>query len=148
MNSVAITDAKVDRKLVYRLEMPLRWGDQDAMNHINNTLYFRYMEQARVEWLDSVCPEERREKNQGAVLVNASCTFLIPLTYPGKVSCDIFVAQPGRSSLQTFYELRRVDDHRLYAEGAAKLVWVNKLSGKSIPLPDALRLALADAEKT
>ncbi|HEY8855813.1 MAG TPA: thioesterase family protein [Rugosibacter sp.] len=144
MNSVAM----LEHKLVYRLEIPMRWGDQDTMNHINNTLYFRYMEQARVEWLDSVCPEERREKNQGAVLVNASCTFLIPLTYPGKVSCDIFVAQPGRSSLQTFYELRRVDDHRLYAEGAAKLVWVNKLSGKSIPLPDALRLAFADAENT
>ncbi len=136
------------RKLVYRHEMPLRWGDQDAMNHINNTLYFRYMEQARVEWLDSLCPEERREKNQGAVLVNASCTFLIPLTYPGKVSCDIFIGQPGRSSLPTFYELRRLDDHRLYAEGAAKLVWIDKPSGKSILLPDALRLAFADAKKT
>ncbi|AJP47737.1 thioesterase [Rugosibacter aromaticivorans] len=136
------------RKLVYRHEMPLRWGDQDAMNHINNTLYFRYMEQARVEWLDALCAEERREKNQGVVLVNASCTFLIPLTYPGEVSCDIFIGQPGRSSLPTFYELRRLDDHRLYAEGAAKLVWIDKLSGKSMPLPDALRLAFADAQKT
>lgn len=144
MNSVAM----LERKLVYRLEMPLRWGDQDAMNHINNTLYFRYMEQARVEWLDSLCPEERREKNQGAVLVNASCTFLIPLTYPGNVSCDVFVAQPGRSSLPTFYELRRVDDPRLFAEGAAKLVWIDKLSGQSIPLPDALRrAAFAYAQK-
>lgn len=135
-----------ERKRVYRLEMSLRWGDQDAMSHINNTLYFRYMEQARVEWLDSLCPEERREKNQGAVLVNASCTFLMPLTYPGMVSCDIFVAQPGRSSLPTFYELRRVDDQRLYAEGAAKLVWIDKLSGKSIPLPESLRQACADAQ--
>ena len=69
----AATDA--NRRLVYRSEMPLRWGDQDAMNHINNTLYFRYMEQARVEWLDAMCAEERKESNQGAVLVTASCAF-------------------------------------------------------------------------
>ena len=33
------------RKLVYSNQMPIRWGDQDAMGHVNNTVYFRYMEQ-------------------------------------------------------------------------------------------------------
>jgi acyl-CoA thioester hydrolase len=131
------TDA--NRRLVYRSEMPLRWGDQDVMNHINNTLYFRYMEQARVEWLDAMCAEERKESNQGAVLVTASCAFLMPLTYPGNIICDVFIGQPGRSSLPTFYEVRRTDDGRLFATGEAKLVWIDKTSGQSIPLPESLR---------
>jgi acyl-CoA thioester hydrolase len=41
------------RKLVYSNQMPIRWGDQDAMGHVNNTVYFRYMEQTRIEWLES-----------------------------------------------------------------------------------------------
>ena len=41
------------RKLVLTSLQPIRWGDQDAMGHVNNTIYFRFMEQARVEWLAS-----------------------------------------------------------------------------------------------
>ena len=62
--------------LVYCSQIPLRWGDEDALNHINNTLYFRYMEQARVEWLDSLDLPLRRDRSEGAVLAEASCRFL------------------------------------------------------------------------
>lgn len=137
---------EADRKPVYRNQMPMRWGDQDAMNHINNTVYFRYMEQARIEWLDSLGLDGRLGENQGSVIVNASCSFLIPLTYPGTVECRVFVGPPGRSSLPTFYELRLVDDARLFAEGAAKLVWIDTSSGTSIPLPEALRHLLAERQ--
>jgi acyl-CoA thioester hydrolase len=136
---------ETNRRLVYRSEIPLRWGDQDVMNHINNTLYFRYMEQARVEWLDAVCAKERKESNQGAVIVTASCAFLLPLTYSGNIICDVFIGQPGRSSLPTFYELRRTDDERLYATGEAKLVWIEKTGGQSVPLPESLRQAFESA---
>jgi acyl-CoA thioester hydrolase len=41
------------KKLVHVTHIPIRWGDMDAYGHVNNTVYFRYMEQARVEWLES-----------------------------------------------------------------------------------------------
>jgi acyl-CoA thioester hydrolase len=126
-------------KPVFRSEIPVRWGDQDALNHVNNTIYFRYMEQARVEWLDSVCARERQTQNQGAVLVTASCTFLMPILYPATVICDIFVGKPGHTSLPTFYELHCKGSDQLYATGEGKLVWVDKRSGKPIPLPAVLR---------
>lgn len=125
--------------LVYCSQIPLRWGDEDSMRHINNTLYFRYMEQARVEWLDSLDMPVRMDKLEGAVLAEASCRFLVPLTYPGVAECRVFAAQPGRTSLTTFYELRRVGEERLYASGMARIVWVNRESGKPVPLPDQLR---------
>lgn len=127
------------RTLVFTSRLPIRWGDQDALNHVNNTIYFRYMEQVRIEWLESLDFATDRAQMEGPVIVNASCTFLIPLTYPGMVECRMFIGEPGRSSLPTFYELRRAGEETLYAEGSSKIVWINNSIGKSIPLPEKLR---------
>jgi acyl-CoA thioester hydrolase len=127
------------RKLIFSNRMPIRWGDQDAMGHVNSTGYFRYMEQNRIEWLESFGLETAVTQTEGPVIVNASCTFLIPFTYPGIIDCRMFSGHPGRSSVPTYYELRLVGEDRIYAEGAAKLVWIDIATGKSIALPDALR---------
>lgn len=130
------------RTFVYCSRIPLRWGDEDSFNHINNTIYFRYMEQARVEWLDSIDLPLRRERAEGAILAEASCRFLIPLTYPGVAECKVFAAPPGRTSLTMFYELYREGDDRLYATGMSRIVWVDRASGKPTPLPDKVRQLL------
>jgi acyl-CoA thioester hydrolase len=101
------------------------------------------MEQARIEWLESFGFGTEWTQTEGPVIVNASCTFLVPLTYPGTVDCRLFCGAPGRSSVPTYYELRAVGEDRIYAEGAAKLVWINPATGKSIPLPDVLRASCA-----
>ena len=128
-----------ERILVFELEIPIRWGDMDAMGHVNNTVYFRYMEQARIEWFDSLGFDTGQHAQEGPVIVNASCTFLLPLVYPGAVEVRMYLGQPGRSSLPTHYELRRSGDDTLYAHGDAKIVWINPASGRSIPLPDNMR---------
>lgn len=130
------------KKLVFTSLLPIRWGDQDALNHVNNTVYFRYMEQNRIEWLESLAFATERARTEGPVIVNASCTFLIPLTYPGTVECRMFAGVPGRSSVETWYELRRVGEDALYAEGASKIVWIDNAIGKSIPLPEKIRAQL------
>jgi acyl-CoA thioester hydrolase len=131
------------RTLIYTATLPIRWGDMDAMNHVNNTVYFRYMEQARIEWLESLGYATGQHTEEGPVIVNASCTFLVPLTYPGQVEVRMFVGHPGRSSLPTHYELRPLGEDKLYAHGDAKMVWIAPASGRSIPLPDNMR-ALAE----
>jgi acyl-CoA thioester hydrolase len=98
------------RKLIFSNRMPIRWGDQDAMGHVNNTVYFRYMEQARIEWLESFGYGTALTLTEGPVIVNASCTFLIPFTYPGTIDCRMFCGHPGRSSVPTYYEMRLVGD--------------------------------------
>lgn len=133
------------RTLIYTTILPIRWGDMDAMNHVNNTVYFRYMEQARIEWLETLGYGTGQHTEEGPVIVNASCTFLVPLTYPGQVEVRMFVGHPGRSSLPTHYELRLRGGEELYATGDAKMVWINPASGRSIPLPDNMR-ALAEEQ--
>lgn len=128
-------------KLVHLTTMPIRWGDMDAYGHVNSTVYFRYMEQARVEWIEEMGVPVR-PGGTGPVIINASCTFLIPMNYPGMVEVRTFVGAVGRSSCQTYVEMRIEGDERLYAQGAAKVVWMDTQTGKSVPLPDNVRASL------
>jgi acyl-CoA thioester hydrolase len=132
------------RKPVHTTRMPIRWGDMDAMGHVNNTVYFRYMEQARIEWFYA-CAQRlgvKAYEREGPVIVNASCTFHTPLTYPGEAEVRMFVGSPGRSSVESYYEIWMED--RKYADGAAKLVWIDVETAKSAPLPAAFRSLLTD----
>ncbi len=126
------------RKLVHTAHIPIRWGDMDAMGHVNNTVYFRYAEQGRIEWLASHGLLDR-SSGGSPVVVNASCSFLIPFTFPGTVEMRTYLANPGRSSVASYFDMRLVGEERLYAEGAAKIVWTDSVTGKSIPLPEAIR---------
>ena len=89
------------RRLVHSVSVPIRWGDMDAQGHLNNTVYFQYMEQARIEWLESVRERVGDVNGLGSVIVNASCTFLLPLCYPGTVDADVPVRRVGRALIAT-----------------------------------------------
>jgi len=129
------------RVLVQTSRQPIRWGDMDALGHVNNTVYFRYMEQARIDWLESLAAAGiGYTRGEGPVIVDASCTFREPLVYPGEVEVRMFLGAPGRTSVGSFYELLK--DGRIYADGAAKIVWIDLATGRPTPLPDAIAAPL------
>jgi acyl-CoA thioester hydrolase len=134
-----------NRKFVHIMRMPIRWGDMDAMGHVNNTVYFRYIETARIAWLEQVgaLPDAASE---GPVIVNAHCAFLKQLTYPGDIEVSTYVGPPGRSSFEVSHEIRLIGPDGqpgvVHAEGGAKVVWVNFRAEKSVPLPEAIRAIL------
>lgn len=128
-----------ERKLILSTRIPVRWGDMDAYGHVNNTVYFRYFEQARVEWLEQQGSRVSPDEPVGPVIINASCTFYMPVNYPATVQVKMYGGEPGRTSLMTWYELFVDGDDRLYADGAAKTVWMDTRTGKSAPLPDTIR---------
>ena len=127
------------RPQLHVTQIPVRWGDMDALGHVNNTIYFRYMEQARIEWLESLGLSVEAGRSESVVIVNASCTFLVPITYPATVEVRLSVGELGRSSIPTHYQMFCVGEETLYAEGEAKVVWINGATGKSAPLPDRVR---------
>jgi len=128
-----------NRKLLLTTRIPVRWGDMDFYGHVNSTVYFRYFEQARIEWIEQMDFRVDPGQGEGPVVINSSCTFLLPVNYPATVIVKVFAGEPGRSSVMTWYELYVEGDERLFAEGAAKVVWMNMGTGKSVPLPDRLR---------
>jgi acyl-CoA thioester hydrolase len=130
------------KNFTHQMVMPIRWGDMDAMGHVNNTLYFRYMEIARLEWLFAIGAPPNPDGG-GLVIVNAFCNFIRQLEFPGDVLAKHYVANPGRSSFDTFITLERVESPGLiYAEGGATTVWIDFKAQKSAPLPEWLRAHL------
>lgn len=130
------------KTLVMEMTLPIRWGDMDAMGHVNNTLYFRYMEIIRIDWLHQLgaTPDPSGE---GPVIVNAFCNFIRQLEYPGEVRVRQFACPPGRSSVDTYCTMERVDQPGVvYAEGGATVVWTDFPAGRSAPLPDRIRALL------
>jgi acyl-CoA thioester hydrolase len=127
------------KKLTHQMLIPIRWGDMDAMGHVNNTIYFRYLEIVRLEWLFKVGgPPDRH--GFGPVIVNAFCNFIRQLEFPGDVLAKHYVANPGRSSFDTFITLERTDNVGvIYAEGGSKTVWTDFKAQKSAPMPQWLR---------
>jgi acyl-CoA thioester hydrolase len=135
-------DLPEHKKLTHQTVIPIRWGDMDTMGHVNNTIYFRYMEIVRIEWLGAL-GHPPNPRGTGPVIVNAFCNFLKQLEYPGDILARHYVARPGRTSFETYITLERLDDPGvIYASGGAKTVWVDFPAGRSVPLPDWLRAVL------
>jgi acyl-CoA thioester hydrolase len=129
-----------ERKLVHVESIPIRWGDMDAMGHVNNTVYFRYMEQARIGWYEALVPAAEAWTQTGIVIANASCNFKRALGYPGTVEVKLSIDPPGGSSVATFYEIRM--DDTLYADGTAVVVFIDMKSQKPIRIPERIRSSL------
>jgi len=129
-------------RLAHVERIPIRWGDMDAMGHVNNTVYFRFMEQTRISWLDVLAPEDEAWGSTGVVIANASCNFLRPMTYPGTVEVRLSIGRVGGSSVPTHYELRVDDDPAPYADGAAVVVFIGMQSQKPVRIPETIRRRL------
>jgi len=127
---------------VSSLAMALRWGDMDAYGHANNTVYFRFFEEARILWLASL-ELGGAEDATGPVIIKTSATFLKELTHPANVVVETYADKAGNTSLDTYHLLKDKDTGDIYAEGYAKIVWTDRATRKSTPLPDTLRALAA-----
>ena len=130
------------RKHLLTTLMPVRWGDMDAYGHVNNTVYFRYFEQARIEWIEKMGFPVGPQAETGPIIVTADCSFMLPVVYPATVRIDVSASHPGRSSFMTHYALYVEGDERLYAEGSAKIVWIDTRQNRAVAFPDSLRALL------
>lgn len=136
------------RTLLEEIELQVRWGDMDALGHVNNAVYFTYFEQIRVAWLErlSISGAIAAGARVGPVVVNAFCEFRRPIIYPTQIIVRMFGGDVGRSSFGTFYEIHDAGrPNALYASGSAKVVWVNHSEGRSVPLPAEVRQWLPGA---
>ncbi len=127
------------KKLVYTMTIPIRWGDMDAMGHLNNGSYFRYLETIRIDWMHSIgaVPDPQ---GQGPVIVNAFCNFYQQLVYPGDVLVKMYTSDPGRTTFETWGTMERADAPGVVcAAGGATTIWVDFPQQKAVDLPDWMR---------
>ena len=127
------------KKLVYEMVVPIRWGDMDAMNHLNNAMYFRYLETVRIEWMSSIgCAPDAA--GEGPVIVNAFCNFYKQLQHPADVLIKMYVSDPGRTTFETWCTMELTSQPGVIcAAGGATTIWVDFPIQKAKPRPDGLR---------
>ncbi|MCC7039649.1 MAG: acyl-CoA thioesterase [Burkholderiales bacterium] len=121
------------RLLVHTSHQAVRWGDMDALGHVNNTVYFRYMEQARLEWLYTLVGAGGYTAGQGPVIANALCNFRRPLVYPAPIEVRMYLGAPGTTSVASYYDI--VAGGTTYADGESTIVWIDVATGRPQPLP-------------
>jgi acyl-CoA thioester hydrolase len=124
-------------------DVPLRWGDMDAMAHLNNTIYFRLMEEARIQWFQKI-GFATLPTGQAPILAHVSCDFLRAMTYPGVARVTQTTIKVGRSSIEMSLLIERIDEPGVqYATGRSVIVWFNYTANRAEPWPEVVRAVIA-----
>ena len=129
------------------IEIPVAWGEMDAFGHVNNIIYFRYFESARIAYFDHVGYETvMKEEGLGPILAATSCRFWLPLTFPDTLSVGARVASVEADRFRMEYRVVSHQHGKVAAEGDGTVVSYDYRKGAKAPLPDAVRLRIEAIE--
>lgn len=135
--SDAVTAFEARFPVVSRI--PVAWGDMDAFAHVNNTVYFRYFETARIACFEVVgFTELMRESRIGPILAHTECRFRLPLEYPDTVSAATRIEEIDVDRFMMRYEVFSHAHGRVAAEGTGRIVSLNYATGEKVALPGAI----------
>ena len=132
-----------DHKLLARIPIGVRWRDMDSFGHVNNAKYISYLEEARIRWLVGV-PGLDMKGPVLPVVVNTNVNYRRPIVWPDDIVVELFVERLGNSSVTIGHRIvDQKDEGILYSDGNVVVTWMDTRTGKSAPLPDAIRAASA-----
>ena len=119
----------------------MRFGDLDAMKHLNNVVFLRYFETARIDYLNELMeshdPVNRGANGFGFIFACCSIDYRAPAYFDEEIAIRVRPAEIGTKSLKLEFEM--AVGERLIAEGHGILVGYDYESGRTVPLPDALK---------
>ena len=122
------------------LKTPIAWGEMDAFQHVNNIVYFRYFESARIAYFERInFSDQESNGGVGPILAHTQCRFRKALTYPDTISIGVRVMEVKEDR---FTMALAVFSHRLQkiaAEGTAEIVAFDYRQNKKAQLPTAVR---------
>jgi acyl-CoA thioester hydrolase len=125
--------------LLASVDISVRWRDLDALNHVNNSTYLTYLEEARVQWLQRA-PGRWGSEHAVPVMVASELNYRLPIEWPGQVQVELYCARLGNSSMTIAHRIVDASDSsKLYCDGHVVMVWMDPTTGKSVPLPHAVR---------
>ena len=105
------------------VSIPVQWGEMDAYGHVNNTVFFRYFETARIAFLE-LCGfiEAYEELKVGAILHSTSCRFRLPLFFPDTIEVGGRAKEIGEDRFVMEYRVVSLDQNGIAAEGTGTIV--------------------------
>jgi acyl-CoA thioester hydrolase len=131
------------------VEQTVAWGDMDAHGHVNNVVYFRYMENARVEFYRQIGKYEF-EKRTGVTLVvkSTGCRFVAPLSWPDRIAVGARVARLSDEGMLMQYLVVNAASSQVAALGESEIVALKVADGTRIPFPQELRDRISEMQST
>jgi len=130
-----------------RLVQPVQWGEMDSYGHVNNTVYFRWFESARMAYFARLgWPEVERATGVGPILHSTRARFRAPLEWPDEIEVATRAQEIGADRFTMRYEVRSRRLDRIAAEGEGLIVAYDYRARAKAPLPEAVRAALAALE--
>jgi acyl-CoA thioester hydrolase len=129
------------------IELPVAWGEMDAYRHVNNVVYFRYLENARLEYfrrLDWFAFE--RETGIGPILAATQARFRKPLNYPDTISVGARVSTLGKDRFTMEHLVISHAQNAVTTEGHSTIVTYNYQMDRKSPVPDEIRKRIVALE--
>ena len=136
---------------LYPVTLTLRvaWGDMDAFQHVNNTVYFRYFESARIAYLEQLqVADFMRGRGVGPILHSVNCRFRLPVTYPDTVVVGVRVTQLGIDRFVMEQVLVSEQHQKIAAQGEAITVTYDYDQQCKAPIPPLVLARITALEAT
>jgi len=128
-------------RVLFSAPIAVRWRDLDAFNHVNNSNFLTYLEEARLQWLKDV-PGPWFDAHSMPLLAAAELNYRAPIEWPASILVELTCERLGNSSVTIGHRIvDAADPRRLYCDGRTVLVWADPATGKPVPLPEAIRSA-------
>ena len=118
---------------VYETDLQLRFGDTDAMGHVNNATIVTYLETGRVRFFSDVLGA-RRVEDILFIVAEVSCRYRIPIRLQDRVRVRMRITDVSRSSFRFRYEILDPGDGRLFVEAETVQVMYDYATGRPIPI--------------
>ena len=119
---------------------PVQWGDQDAFGHVNNLIYFRWMESARIEYFGRAgIQSAAAQHGTGPILASIKCDFRRQLIYPDTVLISASVASFGRTSMKMVHRVYSATQQVIAAEGDSTIVMFDYDAQKPVVVSEEIR---------
>jgi acyl-CoA thioester hydrolase len=123
------------------VELPVFWGDMDYFRHVNNIIFFRYFESARIAYLERIGFREEGEA-AGPILHSTHARFRRPLTWPDTVLVGARTVDVAEDRFTQEYRLVSRAQGEVAAEGGGVLVSYDYANSRKVPLPERVREAI------
>lgn len=123
------------------IDMPVAWGQMDAFGHVNNTVYFRYFEDARIEYLERIkfLRQEGDASDIGPILAHTECRFKLPVTFPDQLKIGARIVEMSDDKFKMEYALWSQQAQRIAAEGTGLVMSYDYVNNKRADIPDVIR---------
>ncbi len=128
-------------------ETPVAWGEMDSMGHVNNIVYFRYFESARLAYFERVgFLDEMNRSGIGPILATTRCRFRKPLTYPDRIRVGATAHDLQEDRFTMLYCIESEALGAIAADGEGLIVAYDYNEKRKSPLPNNVRRAIVELE--